>query len=96
VGLPIDLDSFWVIIGASFLVSIAIDLVALVALAAGPVRRCWFLAAYGSLLVHLLTVGFFVFQRNVALGLALLAGGVALFLVPAFYTDLFEPADGPT
>lgn len=90
IGLPIDLDSFWVIMGASFAVSIVVDGVALVAMDAGPVLRCGFLAVYGSSLVHLLTIGFFVFMRATLLGLVLLAGGIALFLVPAFYTDLFQ------
>jgi hypothetical protein len=90
VGLPIDLDSFALIMAASFAVSILVDFVALVAMDAGPVRRCLFLAIYGSLLVHLLTMGFFVFMRSVAIGLVLLAGGVGLFLGPAFYTDLFQ------
>lgn len=91
IGLAIDLDSFWIVMGASFLVSAAADLLALLAMETGPVNRCLFLAAYGSLLVHFLIVGFFVFQRNAAFGLGLLAAGVGLFLLPAFYTDLFLP-----
>lgn len=95
IGLPIDLDSFWVIMGASFAVSVVVDLVALLAMGAAPnVERCSFLALYGSLIVHLLTGGFFIFQREVALGLAVLAVGVGLFLVPAFYTDLFVHSQG--
>lgn len=90
IGLPIDLDSFWIIMSASFAVSLVIDMLALVAVNAAPVLRCVFLALYGSLIVHLLTIGFFAFQRNLALGLVLLAGGVGLFLLPAFYTDLFR------
>lgn len=90
IGLPIDLDSFWVIMGASFAVSIVVDLVALLALGSAPnVERCLFLAIYGSLIVHCLTAGFFVFQRNAPLGIAVLAVGVGLFLLPAFYADLF-------
>lgn len=90
IGLPIDLDSFWIIMGASFAVSLVIDILALVAVNAAPVLRCLFLALYGSLIVHLLTIGFFAFQRNIVLGLVLLAGGVGLFLLPAFYADLFR------
>ena len=92
IGLPIDLDSFWGIMGASFLVSIVVDFLALIALEAAPnIARCWFLALYGSLIVHSLTIGFslVVFERNIALGLALLAMGIGLFLLPAFYADLF-------
>lgn len=90
IGLPIDLDSFWVIMGASLLVSIVVDFLALIAMGAAPtVARCLFLGLYGSLIVHFLTIGFFTFQRNIVLGLALLAAGVGLFLLPAFYTDLF-------
>ena len=93
IGLPLDLDSFWTIMGASFLVSLALDFLALMAMDAAPtVARCLFLGLYGSSIVHFLTIGFFTFQRNIALGLALLAIGVGSFLLPAFYTDLFtEP-----
>lgn len=93
VGLPIDLDAFWVIIGASLVVSIAVDTVALIAMNAGPAMRCLFLAVYGSMIVHLLITGFFTFQRNVPLGVVLFAAGVGLFLLPAFYTDLFIPTE---
>lgn len=93
VGLPIDLDSFWIIMAASLVVSIIVDTVALVAVNAARALRCLFLALYGSLIVHLLTTGFFAFQRNVVLGVVLLALGVGLFLLPAFYTDLFIPPD---
>lgn len=90
VDLPIGLDSFWVIMGASFAVSMVIDFLALVAMAAAAEpARCLFLALYGSLVVHFLTVGFFAFQRSVAFGLPLLAVGVGLFMLPAFYADLF-------
>ena len=97
IGLPIDLDSFWTIMGASFLVSLAVDFLALIAMDAAPtVARCLFLGLYGTLIVHFLTIGFFTFQRNIALGLALLAIGVGSFLLPAFYTDLFtEPRRDP-
>lgn len=93
IGLPIDLESFWAIMGASMLVSFVVDFLALVAMDAAPtVARCLFLALYGSLIVHFLTVGYFTFQRNAVVGLALLAVGVGSFLLPAFYTDLFtEP-----
>lgn len=99
IGLPIDLESFWAIMGASLVVSFVVDFLALVAMDAAPtVARCVFLGLYGSLIVHFLTVGYFTFtvQRNVPLGLALLAVGVGSFLLPAFYTDLFtEPRRGP-
>ncbi len=97
IGLPLDLESFWVIMGASFLVSFVVDFLVLVALDAAPtVARCLFLGLYGSSIVHFLTVGFFMFQRNLGLGLALLAVGVGSFLLPAFYTDLFtEPRSDP-
>ena len=97
IGLPIDLDSFWTIMGASFLVSLAVDFLALIAMDAAPtVARCLFLGLYGSLIVHFLTIGWSACQRNIALGLALLAMGVGSFLLPAFYTDLFtEPQRDP-
>lgn len=97
IGLPLDLESFWIIMGASFLVSFVVDFLVLVALDAAPtVARCLFLGLYGSSIVHFLTVGFFMFQRNLGLGLALLAVGVGSFLLPAFYTDLFtEPRSDP-
>ena len=48
VGLPIDLDSFWAIMGASVLVSFVVDFLALVAMNAAPtVARCLFLGLYG-------------------------------------------------
>lgn len=90
IGLPIDLDSFWVIMGASFLVSLIVDFLSLVALNAAPVlARYVFLALYGSFVVHFLTGGFFTFMRNFLLGLPLLIVGAGMFLLPAFYTDLF-------
>ena len=92
-GLPIDLDSFWIIMGASFVVSLLVDTLSLIAMSTAQVVRCLFLALYGSLIVHFLTIGFFAFQRNLPLGLTLLAAGVGLFLLPAFYTDLFKPPE---
>jgi hypothetical protein len=96
IGLSIDLDSFWIVMGASFAVAIVVDLLALLAMDTGPATRCFFLALYGGFLVHFLIVGFFVFQRNAAFGLGLLAVGVALFLLPAFYTDLFPEPQSET
>ena len=97
IGLPIDLETFWGIMGASVLVSFVVDFLALVAMDAAPtVARCLFLGLYGSLIVHFLTIGFFTFQRNFVLGLMLLVVGAGSFLLPAFYTDLFtEPRRGP-
>ncbi len=90
VGLPIDLDSFWVIMGVSFLVGVAIETLALAATGAAPnFARCLFLALYGSLIVHLIQVGWFASQRSVALGVPFLLAGIFLFFTPAFYADRF-------
>lgn len=90
VGLPIDLDSFWVIMGVSFLAAIVIETLALAAIGTAPnFARCFFLALYGSLVVHLIQVGWFTSQRNLALGLPFLLSGIFVFFVPAFYADRF-------
>ena len=90
VGLPIDLDSFWVILGVSFLVGTVVETVALAAVGTAEApKRCLFLAVFGNLVVHLIQTGFFAFHRSVALGLPFLIVGVSLFFLPAFYADRF-------
>jgi len=70
--------------GVSFLVSAAIETLALAAMGtATSWRRCLFLAIYGSLVVHLLTVGWFASHRSLALGIPFLLAGIALFHLPA-------------
>ena len=95
IGLPIDLDRFWVIIGASFIVAFIVDFIALLANATGPnpVRNL-FLGAYGSIMTHALMIGFFWFQRNALAGAVVLFVGVGLFMLPAFYADRFAPHAG--
>ena len=84
-GLPVHLAlPFWPLMGVSFLVSAAIETLALAALRTAPsFRRCLFLAFYGSLMVHLMTVGWFASQRNLAIGVPFLLAGIALFHLPA-------------
>ncbi len=84
-GLPVHLAlSFWPLMGVSFLVSAAIETLALAAMGtATSWRRCLFLAIYGSLVVHLLTVGWFASHRSLALGIPFLLAGIALFHLPA-------------
>lgn len=95
VGLPIDLDTFWLIIAASFVASFLVDTVALLAMAtlAAPLRSV-LLALYGASMVHLLIAGFVLFYRSAALGLPMLFLGSGLFLLPAFFSDRFLP-DAP-
>jgi hypothetical protein len=84
-GLPFHLAlSFWPLMGVSFLVSAAIETLALAAVgSASSWRRCLFLAVYGSLVVHLMTVGWFASHRSLALGIPFLLAGIALFHLPA-------------
>ena len=84
-GLPIHLGlSFWPLMGVSFLVSAAIETLALAAVgSATSWRRCLFLAIYGSLVVHLMTVGWFAAHRSLALGIPFLLAGIVLFHLPA-------------
>jgi hypothetical protein len=89
-GLPVHLGfSFWPLMGASFLISAAIESLALAAMGSAPsFRRCVFLAFYGSLVVHLMTAGWFVSQRSLALGIFLVVVGVVLFHLPAHSSSL--------
>ena len=84
-GLPFHLAlSFWPLMGVSFLVSASIETLALAAMgSASSWRRCLFLAFYGSLVVHLMTVGWFASHRSLALGIPFLIAGVVLFHLPA-------------
>ncbi len=84
-GLPVHLAlSFWPLMGVSFLVSAAIETLALAAMgSATSWRRCLFLAVYGSLVVHLMTVGWFASQRSLALGIPFVLAGIVLFHLPA-------------
>lgn len=84
-GLPFHLAlSFWPLMGTSFVVSALLETLALVAIGTAPsLRRSLFLAFYGSLVVHLMTVGWFASQRNLALGIAFLLAGIGLFHLPA-------------
>ncbi len=90
VGLPIDLDSFWLIMGVSFLAGVAIETLALGATGTAPnFARCLFLALYGNLIVHLIQVGWFASQRSLAIGVPFLLAGIFVFFIPAFYADYF-------
>ncbi len=84
-GLPFHLAlSFWPLMGVSFFVSASIETLALAAMgSAASWRRCLFLAFYGSLVVHLMTVGWFASQRDLAVGIPFLLAGIVLFHVPA-------------
>ena len=89
-GLPIDLDSFWVVMGVSFLAGVVVETLALAATGTAPnFARCSFLALYGSLIVHLIQVGWFALQRSLVLGAPFLLAGIILFFIPAFYADRF-------
>jgi hypothetical protein len=84
-GLPVHLAlSFWPLMGMSFLVSASIETLALAAMgSASSWRRCLFLAFYGSLVVHLMTVGWFASHRSLALGIPFVLAGIVLFHLPA-------------
>ncbi len=84
-GLPFHLAlSFWPLMGTSFVVSATIETLVLAAVGTGAsFRRCLFLAFYGSLVVHLMTVGWFASQRSLALGIPFLIAGIVLFHLPA-------------
>jgi hypothetical protein len=84
-GLPFHLAlSFWPLMGVSFLVSAAIETLALAAIgSASTFRRCLFLSFYGSLVVHLMTVGWFASHRSLALGVPFLLAGIVLFHLPS-------------
>jgi hypothetical protein len=84
-GLPFHLAlSFWPLMGTSFLVSATIETLALAAMgSASSWLRCFYLAFYGSLVVHLLTVGWFASHRNLALGIPFVIAGIVLFHLPA-------------
>jgi hypothetical protein len=84
-GLPFHLAlSFWPLMGTSFLVSALLETLALVAMGTTPSwKRSLFLAFYGSLVAHLLTVGWFASQRSLALGIPFLLAGIVLFHLPA-------------
>ena len=84
-GLPFHLAlSFWPLMGVSFLVSASIETLAIAAMgSASSWRRCLFLALYGSLVVHLMTVGWFASQRSLALGIPFVLAGIILFHLPA-------------
>lgn len=84
-GLPIHLAlSFWPLMGVSFFLSASIETLALAAMgSATSWRRCFFLAFYGSLVVHLMTVGWFASDRSLAVGIPFLLAGIVLFHLPA-------------
>jgi hypothetical protein len=84
-GLPFHLAlSFWPLMGTSFLVSASIETLALAAVGgAASWRRCLFLAFYGSLVVHLMTVGWFASHRSLAVGVPFLLAGIVLFHLPS-------------
>ena len=84
-GLPVHLAlSFWPLMGTSFLVSALLETLALAAMGtATSWKRCLFLAFYGSLVVHLMTAGWFASQRSLALGVPFLIAGIVLFHLPA-------------
>ncbi|HJS73665.1 MAG TPA: hypothetical protein VJ921_05215 [Vicinamibacteria bacterium] len=84
-GLPFHLAlSFWPLMGVSFLVSASIETLAIAAMGtASSWRRCLFLAFYGSLVVHLMTAGWFASQRSLALGIPFVLAGILLFHLPA-------------
>jgi hypothetical protein len=84
-GLPFHLElPFWPLMTVSFLVSGALEVLALAAMGtATTFRRCLFLAFYGSLVVHLMTAGWFASQRNLALGVPFLLAGIVLLHAPS-------------
>jgi hypothetical protein len=88
-GLPFHLGlSFWPLMGASFAISAAIETLALAAMGTSTsLRRTLVLGIYGSLVVHLITAGFFAAQGSLLVGLPFLVAGVALFHVPTFFPE---------
>lgn len=88
-GLPFHLAlSFWPKIGASFAISGFIEIFTLVAMGtAATWGRSVLLAFYGSLVVHLITAGFFASQRSLLVGIPFLAAGIALFHAPTFFPE---------
>lgn len=98
-GLPFHLNlalSFWPLMGVSFLASAAIESLALAGLsAARSFRRCLLLAVYGSMVVHLITAGWFASQRNLLLGIPFLLAGIVLFHIPTFFPDEWVASSAP-
>ena len=89
IGLPFRLDlSFWPLMGVSFVVSAAIETLALVVMGtASSLKRALFLSYYAGFATHVLTAGFFRAQRDLAVGVAILVVGIALVHVPAFFPE---------
>ena len=94
-GLPFHFGlSFWPLMGASWILSAAVEWIALLALgtARGPGHALW-TSFYASLVVHLLTAGFFYANRQFIGGALLILAGVVLFHLPASFEHRRSEAD---
>ncbi len=96
IGLPFRLAlSFFPLMAVSFFISGVIETLALLAMGtATNLKRCLFIAFYGSLVVHLITTGWFAAHRSLAVGIPFIVVGVVLFHLPALYSDRFIEASG--
>jgi hypothetical protein len=96
-GLPFHLDlAFWPKIGVSFVVSAALETLALAAIGtANGLRRCLFLGFYASFVVHLITAGWFASQRSPALGVPFIIAGILLFHLPTLFPDTWVSSPQP-
>jgi hypothetical protein len=89
IGLPFHLGlAFWPSIGVSFVVSAAIETLALLVMGtASSLKRALFLSYYAGFVAHVITAGFFRAQRDLGVGVAILAVGIALVHLPTFFPD---------
>lgn len=96
IGLPFHLRlPFWPLMGVSFLVSSAVETLALLVMGTtATVKRALFVSYYAGFATHVITAGFFRAQRDLLVGVTLLVVGVALVHLPAFFPDewLEEPS----
>jgi hypothetical protein len=96
VGLPFHLAlSFFPLMAASFLITGAIETLTLFVMGtAATFKRCLFIGLYGSLVVHLISTGWFASHRSLTLGIPFIVVGIVLFHLPALYSDRFIEASG--
>ena len=94
IGLPFRLAlSFLPLMAVSFFISGVIETIALIAMGtATNLKRCFFVAFYGSLVVHLITTGWFTAHRSLTMGIFFIAVGVVLFHLPTLCSGRFIEA----
>ena len=94
IGLPFRLAlSFFPLMAVSFFISGVIETIVLIVMGTAiNLKRCLFVAFYGSLVVHLITTGWFAAHRSLTVGIPFIAVGIVLFHLPALYSDRFIEA----